>query len=224
MLFIHVINFEYEICFGRWVMGEVLFRGGCLENGETKALFRAFISMLIVFVVGMFFLGMFALGILLAYSLPYPSVDFATLLPILTFLGTLCSVSGAGLVVSLHRYRKKSIVVVTDEGVVFGGRLVRWGDVEDVKAWSESFREAEIESSPVVGYSMYGYAVGRKTPSTVTYKSQKYVVLQFFHRNCVETVYFSRQEYWPFVKTVSGILNQRSIVPKWFQELDKSFQ
>jgi hypothetical protein len=224
MLFIHVINFEYEICFGRWVMGEVLFRGGCLENRETKALFRAFISMLIVFVVGMFFLGMFALGILLAYSLPYPSVDFATLLPILTFLGTLCSVSGAGLVVSLHRYRKKSIVVVTDEGVVFGGRLVRWGDVEDVKAWSESFREAEIESSPVVGYSMYGYAVGRKTPSTVTYKIQKYVVLQFFHRNCVETVYFSRQEYWPFVKTVSGILNQRSIVPKWFQELDKSFQ
>jgi hypothetical protein len=110
---------------------------------------------------------------------------------------------------------------VTGEGVVFGGRLVRWGDVEDVKAWSESFREAEIESSPVVGYSMYGYAVGRKTPSTVTYKSQKYVVLQFFHRNCVETVYFSRQEYWPFVKTVSGILNQRGTVPNWFQELEK---
>jgi hypothetical protein len=36
---------------------------------------------------GMFFFGMFVLGILLAYSLPYPSVDFATLLPILTFLG-----------------------------------------------------------------------------------------------------------------------------------------
>jgi hypothetical protein len=106
-------------------MGEVLFCGGCLENRETKALFRAFISMLVVFVVGVFILGMFVFGILLAYSLPYPSVDFAALLPILTFLGTLCSVSGAGLVVSLHRYRKKSIVVVTDEGVVFGGRLVR---------------------------------------------------------------------------------------------------
>jgi hypothetical protein len=52
-------------------MGEVLFRGGCLENRETKALFRAFISMLVVFVIGMFFLGMFALGILLAYSLPF---------------------------------------------------------------------------------------------------------------------------------------------------------
>jgi hypothetical protein len=169
----------------------------------------------------MFFFGMFVLGILLAYSLPYPSVDFATLLPILTFLGTLCSVSGAGLVVSLHRYRKKSIVVVTDEGVVFGGRLVRWGDVEDVKAWSESFREAEVEGSPVVGYGMYGYAVGRTMPSTVTYRSRKFVVLQFFHRNGMETVYFSRQEFWPFVKAVSGILGERGVIPKWLQELEK---
>jgi hypothetical protein len=205
-------------------MGGVLFRDGYLENRETKALFRAFMSMLVVFVIGMFFLGMFALGILLAYSLPYPSVDFATLLPILTFLGTLCSVSGVGLIVSLHRYRKKSRVEVIDEGVVFGGRLVRWGDVEDVKAWSESFREAEVEGSPVVGYGMYGYAIGRTMPSTVTYRSHKYVVLQFFHRNGMETVYFSRQEYWPFVKTVSGILNQRGTVPNWFQELEKSFR
>jgi hypothetical protein len=200
-------------------MGGVLFRGGYLENRETKALFRAFMSMLVVFVIGMFFLGMFVFGILLAYSLPYPSVDFATLLPILTFLGSLCFVSGVGLIVSLHRYRKKSRVEVIDEGVVFGGRLVRWGDVEDVKAWSESFREAEIENSPVVGYSMYGYAIGRTTPLTVTYKSQKYVVLQFFHRNCVETVYFSRQEYWPFVKAVSGLLGKRGIIPEWLQKL-----
>jgi hypothetical protein len=204
-------------------MGEVLFRGGCLENRETKALFRAFMSMLVVFVVGMCFLGMFVLGILLAYSLPYPSVDFATLLPILTFLGTLCSVSGAGLFVSLHLYRKKSIVVVTDEGVVFGGRLVRWGDVDDVKAWSESFREAEVEGSPVVGYGIYGYAVGRTLPSTLTYRSHKFVVLQFFHRNGIETVYFARQEYWPFVKALSGILGKRATIPEWLQKLMRSF-
>jgi hypothetical protein len=202
-------------------MGEALFRGGCLENRETKALFRAFMSMLVVFVVWMFFLGMFALGILLAYSLPYPSVDFATLLPIFTFLGTLCSVGGAGLVVSLHLYRKKSRVEVTDEGVVFGGGLVRWGDVDDVKVWSESFREAEVEDSPVVGYGMYGYAVGRTLPSTLTYRSHKFVVLQFFHRNGMETVYFSRQELWPFVKAVSGILGERGVIPKWLQELEK---
>jgi hypothetical protein len=156
---------------------------------------------------GMFFLGMFVLGILLAYSLPYPSVDFAALLPILTFLGTLCSVSGAGLVVSLHRHRKKSRVEVIDEGVVFGGRLVRWGDADDVKVWSESFREAEVEGSPVVGYGIYGYAIGRTMPSTVTYR-------QFFHRNGMETVYFARQEYWPFVKAVSGILGKRATIPK----------
>jgi hypothetical protein len=176
-------------------------------------------SVLVVFVIGMFFLGMFVLGILLAYSLPYPSVDFATLLPILTFLGTLCSVSGAGLVVSLHRYRKKSRVEVIDEGVVFGGRLVRWGDVEDVKAWSESFREAEVESSPVVGYGMYGYAVGRTLPSTLTYRSHKFVVLQFFHRNGIETVYFASHEYWPFVKAVLGMLGGRGVIPEWLQKL-----
>jgi hypothetical protein len=203
-------------------MGEVLFRGGCLENRETKALFRAFMSMLVVFVIGMFFLGMFALGILLAYSLPYPSVDFATLLPILTFLGSLCLVSGVGLIVSLHRYRKKSRVEVIDEGVVFGGRLVRWGDVEDVKSWSESFREAEVEGSPVIGYGMYGYAVGRALSSTITYRNHNYVVLQFFHRNGIETVHFAKQEYRPFVKTVSGTLSKTGTIPEWLQKLTGS--
>jgi hypothetical protein len=123
------------------------------------------------------------------------------------------------LIVSLHRYRRKSRVEVIDEGVVLGGRLVRWDDVEDVKAWSESFREAEVEDSPVVGYGMYGYAVGRTMPSTVTYRSHKHVVLQFFHRNGMETVYFTRQEFWPFVKAVYGILGKRGTVPEWLQKL-----
>jgi energy-coupling factor transporter transmembrane protein EcfT len=167
-------------------MGETLFRGGCLENKETKTLFRTLVSMLVVFVIGMFILGMFVLAILLSYGLlSYPSVDLARLLPILTFLGALCSVSGAALIISLQRYRKKARVEVTSGGVSFGGRLVRWGDVGDVKAWSESFREAEVEGSPVVGYGMYGYAYGKTLPSTVTYRSHKYVVLQVFHRNGV---------------------------------------
>jgi hypothetical protein len=90
----------------------------------------------------------------------------------------------------------------------------------------ESFREAEVEDSPVVGYGMYGYAIGRTMPSTVTYRSRKFVVLQFFHRNGVETVYFSRQEFWPFVKAVSGILGEmgvipKGVIPKWLQELEK---
>jgi len=89
------------------------------------------------------------------------------------------------------------------------------------KARSESFGEAEIEGSPVIGYGMYGYAIGRTTPPTITYRSYKYVVLQFFHRNGMETVYFSRQEFWPFVKAVSGILGERGVIPMWLQELDK---
>jgi hypothetical protein len=128
-------------------------------------------------------------------------------------------VGGVGSAIFLRRYRKKSIVVVTGEGVVLGGRLVRWGDVEDVKAWSESVREAEVEGSPVIGYGMYGYAVGRTMPSTVTYRSHKFVVLQFFHKNGIDTVYFARHEYWPFVKAISGIRGERGAVPKWLQEL-----
>jgi hypothetical protein len=86
------------------VLGELLwvkfFRGGCLESRETKTLFRSIISILVVFVVGMFIFGMFVLAIMLSSGpLSYLSVDFDGLLPILTFLGTLCSVSGAGLVV-----------------------------------------------------------------------------------------------------------------------------
>jgi hypothetical protein len=35
----------------------------------------------------------------------------------------------------------------------------------------------------------------------------------------METVYFARQEYWPFVKAVSGILGKRGIIPEWLQKL-----
>jgi hypothetical protein len=68
---------------------------------------------------------------------------------------------------------------------------------------------------------MYGYAYGKTLPSTARYRSRKFGVLQVFHRNGVETVYFSKQEYWTFVKAISGILNQRGSVPKWLQELEK---
>jgi hypothetical protein len=65
---------------------------------------------------------------------------------------------------------------------------------------------------------MYGYAVGRTLPSTTTYRSHKFVVLQFLHRNGIETAYFAKQEYWPFVKAASGILVKRVTVPEWLQK------
>jgi hypothetical protein len=200
-------------------MGGVLFRGGYLENRETKALFKAFMWMLILCIVGMFHFMIF-LTVDVARFLMQQSLELSSFS---LFFGALFFVGGIGSAVFLRRYRKKSRVEVTDEGVVFGGRLLRWGDVEDVKAWSESFREAEVESSPVIGYGMYGYAVGRTTPSTVTYRSHKFVVLQFFHKNGMETVYFARQEYWPFVKAVSGILGKRATIPEWLQKLMRSF-
>jgi hypothetical protein len=38
----------------------------------------------------------------------------------------------------------------------------------------------------------------------------------------METVYFTRQEYWPFVKTISGILGKRATIPEWLQKLTGS--
>jgi hypothetical protein len=186
-----------------------------LEDRETKALFKAFLWMLILCIAGMFHFMIFLTAdiarFLLQQSLELSSFSM--------FFGALFSVGVVGSTVFLRRYRMKSRVEVTDEGVVFGGRLVRWSDVEDVKAWSESFREAGVESSPVIGYGMYGYTVGRTLPSTITYRSHKYVVLQFFHKNGVETVYFAKQEYWSFVKSVSGILGRMGTIPEWLQKL-----
>jgi hypothetical protein len=69
---------------------------------------------------------------------------------------------------------------------------------------------------------MYGYAVGRTLPSNVTYRSHKFVVLQFFYRDGIETVYFSKQEFWPFVKSLSGILNLRGPVPNGYKNYKAS--
>jgi hypothetical protein len=65
---------------------------------------------------------------------------------------------------------------------------------------------------------MYRYALGRTLPSTVKYRSHKFVVLQFFHRNGIETIYFASHEYWPFVKAVSGMLGRRGAIPEWLQK------
>jgi hypothetical protein len=56
---------------------------------------------------------------------------------------------------------------------------------------------------------MYRYAVGRTLPSTVKYRSHKFVVLQFFHRNGIETVYFASHEYWQFHEGCIGNAGQK---------------
>jgi hypothetical protein len=107
------------------------------------------------------------------------------------------------------------------ESVVSGGRLIPWSGIEDVKAWSESYREAEFESSPVIGYGIYRYAYGKTLPSSITYRKYRYIMLQVFYKNGVETVYFQKREIWSFVKTLSTILNQRGLTPKWLRDLER---
>ena len=82
-----------------------------------------------------------------------------------------------------------------------------------MRIWSESYREAKVESTPVIGYGVNGYAYGKTFPTTITYEKYYYIVLQVFHNDGVETLYFPKEKYWPFVKTLSRILDQKGLSP-----------
>ena len=138
---------------------------------------------------------------------------------VMPFIALLIALMLASLI-SWSSLRRAASVELTNEGLILGGRLVSWGDIEDVKAWSESYKEAEVESTPVIGYGMYGYAYGKTLPTTATYVKHDYIVLQVFHKGGVETIYFPKERYWPFVKTLSRILGQRGLMPKWLHDLE----
>jgi hypothetical protein len=76
-----------------------------LENRETKALFKAFLWMLILCIVGMFHFMIF-LTLDIARYILQQSLE---LTPFSMFFGALFFVGGVGSAVFLRRYRKKSI-------------------------------------------------------------------------------------------------------------------
>jgi len=189
------------------MMGEIYFRGGRVVNRETNMLSNIYMVLLIVFVL-LIFLGIIVFMAFAASPLSAP------------LYSVLCAGVGIVLIASLLLLDKKARVDVMDNGLNLGGRLILWDDIEDVRIWSESYREAEVESAPVIGYGMYGYAYGKTLPTTATYIKYDYIFLQIFHKGGVKTIYFPKEKYWPFVKTLSRILNQRGLVPKWLHDLE----
>ena len=189
------------------MMVEVYFRDGRLVNRETSRLSNIYMVLLIVFVL-LIFPGIIVLMAFADWPLSAP------------LYSVLCAGIGMALIASLLLLNKRSRVEVMDEGLSLGGRLISWNDIEDVKVWSESYKEAEVESTPVIGYGMYGYAYGKTLPTTATYMKYDYIVLQVFHKGGVETIYIPKERYWPFVKTLSRILNQRGIASKWLHDLE----
>ena len=119
-------------------MGGVYFRGGWVVDKKTTTLSKINEALLITLVLSLF-LGMFFVFVVPLFMLV---LVYVVLVSALTAFALL--------------FRKRVRFEVVDEGVVFGGRRrVSWSDIEDVKAWSESHSEAEVESSPVMGYGMY---------------------------------------------------------------------
>jgi len=179
-----------------------------VASRESERLSKITITLLVAFVFT------FVMGTPFMCVLLYTGSIYA--IPIIALLIGLTS----AFAVSRLLLKKAVSVELTHEGLILGGRLVSWGDIEDVKAWSESYKEAEVESTPVIGYGMYGYAYGKTLPTTATYVKHDYIVLQIFHKGGVETIYIPKEKYWPFVKTLSRILGQRGLMPKWLHDLE----
>ena len=190
------------------MMGGVRFRGVRVVSGEAEKLSKITIALSISLVILLF------AGAPLIFLYAYTGSIY-----VMPFIALLIALMLASLI-SWSSLRRAASVELTNEGLILGGRLVSWGDIEDVKAWSESYKEAEVESTPVIGYGMYGYAYGKTLPTTATYVKHDYIVLQIFHKGGVETIYIPKEKYWPFVKTLSRILGQRGLMPKWLHDLE----
>jgi hypothetical protein len=177
-------------------------------SGEAEKFSNIAIALLLALVF------MFAMGAPFIFLLIYTRSIYA--IPVIALL--------VGLTVTFfiaRSYLKRAArVELMDDGLILGGRLIPWKDIGDVKAWLESYKEVEVESTPVIGYGMYGYAYGKTLPTSATYVKRDYIFLQVFHSGGVDTIYMPKESYWPFVKTLSKILNQRGLAPKWLRDLE----
>lgn len=189
-------------------MSGIRFRGVRVVSGEAEKFSNIAIALLLALVF------MFAMGAPFIFLLIYTRSIYA--IPVIALL--------VGLTVTFfiaRSYLKRAArVELMDDGLILGGRLIPWKDIGDVKAWLESYKEVEVESTPVIGYGMYGYAYGKTLPTSATYVKRDYIFLQVFHSGGVDTIYMPKESYWPFVKTLSKILNQRGLAPKWLRDLE----
>ena len=127
-------------------------------------------------------------------------------------------------IASLIEYRRRSRVKVCREGLLLGGRVIRWGDIEDVKLLSKTYVDIEVEGSPVVGYGMHGYGYGYAPSRSATYERYKIPTVQVFHKTGAEEISFKGEEFWKFVKAViraAENLQQTTTVPPWLMKLKK---
>jgi len=95
------------------------------------------------------FLTVFPICFLLPYS-PNPE-EIEGFLPFCHFLSAGLAILFA---VSLIEYRKGSRVRVCCEGLLIGGRMIKWEDIEDVKILHKTYADAGVERVPVVGYGI----------------------------------------------------------------------
>lgn len=189
-------------------MSGIRFRGVRVVSGEAEKFSNIAIALLLALVF------MFAMGAPFIFLLIYTRSIYA--IPVIALLVGLTM----AFFIARSYLKRAARVELMDDGLILGGRLIPWKDIGDVKAWLESYKEVEVESTPVIGYGMYGYAYGKTLPTSATYVKRDYIFLQVFHSGGVDTIYMPKESYWPFVKTLSKILNQRGLAPKWLRDLE----
>jgi len=190
-------------------MTRVYFKGGYLTNKESsrfdKVTAIAFVILfLLIFPGSLMFLMFLGLTIYFVVVILVPLV---------------CLVA---LIVLARRVRETFKIEVRDNGLLLGGKLVEWKDIDDVKFWTESHEEIEAEGSPVMGYGMYGYGYGYVAPRSVNYKKYRYVVAQIYHKTGVDELYFKKGEFWKFIKAVLQVAKASISFPtekNWLQKL-----
>ncbi|MCX8193706.1 MAG: hypothetical protein N3G77_07860 [Nitrososphaeria archaeon] len=199
-------------------MVEVYFReSGCLRSRRAGNIYFIMVISLIVLTIS----GMIAPMFGLAFVFGYPNEETVAI-----FLGmmTVLAISLISFTISLVKYNEASRVEVRDDGFLLGDRMVKWDEIEDLKTWSETYEDLEVEGGPAIGYGMQGYGYGYVPSRSVTRRLSKYVNVQIFHQNMVDEIRFSPREFWRFVKAViRATRDKRAFLAdkNWLQKLER---
>lgn len=203
-------------------MSDVYFRmSGCLRNRETARLVRIRNIIFLVFIVMGFHAFLLIGALILAMSMHQGPPDQHFVKLVLSFVG-LSVFSGMIYALLDNRFGKKSMVEVRRDGLLIGERFVRWGDLDDIKIWTENYVDAEAAGTPIVGYGMYGYAYGYATSRRINYRKHKYAIVQVFHKAGTDELCIYYSEFWKFVKAVLQSAKVSHLADEsWVQKLEK---
>ena len=192
-------------------MSDALFVGGYASSRKASIFYWVAIAGLLALTV--ILVWFFPICVLLPSS-PNPE-ELGAILP---FCHVVPASLAALFVVCLMEYRRRSKVRVYREGLLLGGKLIRWEDIDDVKLLHKTYIDSEVEGAPVVGYGMHGVGYGYAPSRTITRRRYRIPIVQVFHKGGMETIALKGTEFWSFIKAV--IMAAQNIQKPWLKKLE----